>query len=115
MDPGRASPRNCSSPKKARPAESFESRAGRLRKGRRHGCAGLAACKTCAAGTLAEDCAEGELAWVEKQAAANLPIWEGDRIFLRFIEQDAPFFSLKLVYQGDRLVSAALNGEEYRI
>lgn len=66
-------------------------------------------------GTLAGDCAEGELAWVEKQAAANLPMWEGDRIFLRFIEQDAPFFSLKLVYQGDRLAAAALNGEDYPI
>lgn len=66
-------------------------------------------------GRLAEDCAEGELAWVEKRAAASLPMWAGDRIFLRLLEQDAPFFSLKLVYEGDALVSAALNGEPYAI
>ncbi len=69
-------------------------------------------------GHLAEECAEGELAWVEKRAAAALPMWAGDRIFLRLLEQnaqDAPFFSLKLVYEGDALVSAALNGEPYAI
>ena len=66
-------------------------------------------------GTLAEDCAEGELAWVEKWAAEDLPRWEGDRIFLHLLEHGAPFFSLKLVYQGDRLCAAALNGEDYPI
>ena len=65
-------------------------------------------------GAPAENCAEGELAWVEKHAAAGLPMWEGDRIFLRLLEQGAPFFSLKLVYRGERLASAALNGEAYQ-
>lgn len=64
-------------------------------------------------GTLAEDCAEGELAWVEKQAARGLPMWEGDAVFLRLLEQDAPFFSLKLIYRGERLADAALNGRPY--
>ncbi len=57
------------------------------------------------------DCDEGELVWVKKERMAGLPQWEGDRIFLRLIEENAPFFSLKLVYQGDRLVEAVLNGE----
>ena len=35
----------------------------------------------------------------------------GDRIFLRLLEQDAPFFSLKLVYDGDELVYSALDGK----
>ena len=61
-------------------------------------------------GTLAGPCVEGELAWVEKSAVPGLPLWEGDRIFLRLLAQEAPFFSLKLVYRGSTLVSASLNG-----
>jgi 8-oxo-dGTP diphosphatase len=56
------------------------------------------------------DCEEGTLEWIGKRELLEKPIWEGDRIFLRLLEEDAPFFSLKLVYEGDRLVSAALNG-----
>jgi len=55
-------------------------------------------------------CDEGILEWVKKSDFAALPQWEGDRIFLRLLEEDAPFFSLKLCYAGDRLTFAALNG-----
>ena len=58
------------------------------------------------------ECSEGVLHWVEKSDLYNLPIWQGDKIFLRLIEQNAPFFSLKLVYRGDTLISAVLNGKE---
>ena len=60
-------------------------------------------------GTL-RDCDEGELEWVDKQRILRLPIWEGDRIFLRLLHTDEPFFSLKLCYSGDRLTAAVLNG-----
>ncbi len=53
-------------------------------------------------------CDEGELRWVEKEEVLSLPLWEGDREFLRLLREDAPFFSLKLVYQGDKLVSSKL-------
>lgn len=56
-------------------------------------------------------CGEGDLAWVRKADIPSLPLWEGDRIFLRLLEEDAPFFSLKLRYEGDRLAEAALNGK----
>ena len=56
------------------------------------------------------ECDEGELEWIRKADFAALPQWEGDKIFLRLLEEDVPFFSLKLVYEGDTLVSAALNG-----
>lgn len=59
-------------------------------------------------------CEEGELAWVDKRALRSLNLWEGDRIFLDLLEQNAPFFSLKLQYQGERLLYAALNGEAIR-
>ena len=63
-------------------------------------------------GTLLE-CDEGTLEWVDKQAVYDLPIWEGDKIFLRLIEEGAPFFSLKLEYIGDTLVNAVLNGKKW--
>ena len=57
------------------------------------------------------DCDEGVLEWVDKTRLLTLPIWEGDRIFLRLLDTDVPFFSLKLCYTGDRLTRAVLNGE----
>ena len=63
-------------------------------------------------GTLAENCPEGDLAWVKKEEVPALPLWEGDRIFLRLLEEGRPFFSLKLVYEGDHLVQAVLDGKE---
>lgn len=59
-----------------------------------------------------KECDEGELCWVEISEIYNLPIWEGDKIFLRLIEEKSPFFSLKLEYIGDTLINAVLNGEK---
>lgn len=61
-------------------------------------------------GTLRE-CDEGELQWVKKSDFSALEQWEGDRIFLRLMESGAPFFSLKLRYEGDHLAEAVLNGK----
>ncbi|MGM9652137.1 MAG: NUDIX hydrolase [Eubacteriales bacterium] len=60
------------------------------------------------------DCDEGELCWVPIHEVYSLPMWEGDRIFLDLLREDAPFFSLKLVYTGDSLRGAWLNGEKIR-
>ena len=38
-------------------------------------------------------------------------MWEGDKIFLDLLWQDAPFFLLKLRYEGQRLVEAVLDGK----
>ncbi len=57
----------------------------------------------CFTGTLKE-CDEGVLEWVPKAQMGELPQWEGDRIFLDLLEQKAPFFRLKLVYSGNKLV-----------
>lgn len=59
-------------------------------------------------------CAEGDLAWMKKSDFRNLPMWEGDRIFLDLLEADAPFFSLKLVYHGESLTAAVLNGKKIK-
>lgn len=58
-----------------------------------------------------KNCDEGELQWLPKEQLYSLPMWEGDRIFLDLLEQDVPFFSLKLVYEGETLVEAVLNGK----
>ena len=57
---------------------------------------------------------EGELRWVSREFLNELPKWEGDQIFLDLLWQDAPFFLLKLRYDGDKLVEAVLNGEKIR-
>lgn len=57
------------------------------------------------------DCDEGELVWVKKSEIYSLNLWEGDRIFLKKLDECKDFFSLKLSYdvKGD-LVEAVLNG-----
>ena len=60
-------------------------------------------------GTL-KTCDEGNLEWIRRKDLLQLPMWEGDKIFLRLLDEDAPFFLLKLVYDGDRLVNAVLDG-----
>lgn len=60
------------------------------------------------------ECDEGDLQWVSMDFLDALPTWEGDRIFLNLLWQDAPFFLLTLRYQGDRLVEAVLDGKKIR-
>ena len=55
-------------------------------------------------------CDEGVLKWVEPDEMKTLPMWAGDRIFLKLIEGPGPYFSLKLTYRGDALTSAVLDG-----
>ena len=59
-------------------------------------------------------CDEGVLEWIGKDALAALPQWAGDKIFLRLLREDAPFFSLKLRYEGELLAEAVLNGKHIK-
>ena len=54
------------------------------------------------------ECTEGTLEWVPKEQIETLPLWEGDKIFLQLLMEDAGFFSLKLRYQGDELAESKL-------
>lgn len=60
------------------------------------------------------ECEEGDLVWIDKSQVYDLPIWEGDKIFFRMLEQNDPFFSLKLKYENDVLVEASLNGRPFK-
>ena len=57
-------------------------------------------------------CEEGDLQWVSREFIDRLPQWEGDKIFLRLLWEDAPYFELTLRYDGDKLIRAVLNGSE---
>ncbi len=62
------------------------------------------------------ECNEGDLEWVPKEKVYDLPIWEGDKIFFRLLEEERPFFSLKLSYDAkDVLLRAVLDGKELAI
>ena len=58
------------------------------------------------------ECDEGELEWISKDKLLELTLWEGDKIFLRLIDTPCPFFSLKLVYCGEALTEAVLDGKK---
>ena len=60
------------------------------------------------------ECDEGVLEWVPIEQINALPAWEGDKIFLALMQQNRPFFSLKLVYEGEHLAEAVLDGERIR-
>ena len=57
-------------------------------------------------------CDEGDLEWIKKSDLLALPLWEGDKIFLKLLDSDEPFFRLTLQYSGDRLIRAELNGAQ---
>lgn len=59
-------------------------------------------------------CEEGRLEWVEQSRIEELELWEGDRIFFRLLWEEAPFFSLKLVYREGVLLEAVLDGKKIR-
>lgn len=57
-------------------------------------------------------CNEGILEWVDIEKVWKLNLWEGDKIFFRLLDENVPFFSLKLVYSREgKLEYAALNGK----
>ena len=57
------------------------------------------------------ECNEGTLEWIDKEKVYELPLWEGDKIFFRLLEEQRPHFSLKLRYVGEALVEAVLDGK----
>ena len=61
-----------------------------------------------------KECHEGDLQWVSREFLNSLPKWEGDEIFLKLLWENAPFFLLKLRYEGDKLLEAVLNGKRIR-
>ena len=49
------------------------------------------------------DCDEGELVWLDKQELLKKNLWEGDRLFLKALDERKEFFIMKFRYEGERL------------
>lgn len=58
------------------------------------------------------ECNEGDLKWIRKEDIKDLNLWEGDRIFIDLIHNNAEFFYLTLNYKDDVLVDDQLEFEE---
>ena len=56
------------------------------------------------------ECDEGVITWVDKSKLDAIPMWEGDRIFFDLLNKRSDFFSLKLEYAGNTLVSYSIDG-----
>ena len=50
------------------------------------------------------DCDEGELVWLDKQELLKKNLWEGDKLFLKALDERSEFFMMKFRYEGERLV-----------
>ncbi len=55
-------------------------------------------------------CDEGTLEWVPVDTVPSLNLWPGDKYFLRLLAGNAPFFSLKLTYDGSTLIGVDREG-----
>ena len=56
------------------------------------------------------ECNEGDLSWVDKSIVPTLPTWEGDKVFLELLlSGDERFFSVKLQYEGEKLINKQIN------
>lgn len=51
-----------------------------------------------------KECNEGELHFINKSDILNLNLWEGDRIFLKYLDDDEPYFELELIYENKKLI-----------
>ena len=61
-------------------------------------------------GRMIDECPEGTLKWVSKEKVMELPLWEGDRHFLADLITGEKKISMKLVYEGEKLVRAVRFG-----
>lgn len=55
------------------------------------------------------ECNEGDLEWVDIDRIPSLNLWEGDKIFLKKIQEEEGFFTAKFVYDGDKLLNYKIN------
>lgn len=60
-------------------------------------------------GQQIKECDEGDLEWISKEKVLDLPTWEGDKIFVQMIQKEEPFFSIKFIYEGEKLMDYTIN------
>lgn len=47
------------------------------------------------------ECSEGELKWIPEEKLMTLPMWEGDREFLKYLLEGREYISMTLRYTGE--------------
>jgi len=50
------------------------------------------------------DSAEGDLRWIDDSELLNLNLWDGDKIFLKWMDEKG-FFSAKFTYKNRKLIN----------
>lgn len=55
-------------------------------------------------GELIDSCPEGELKFIKKEEILNLPLWEGDKYFLKELIIGNKDIDMNLYYEGDTLI-----------
>lgn len=53
---------------------------------------------------------EGELEWIEKERIMGLPLWEGDKVFLKDLTEGGKSINYTLKYKGDELICIEKEG-----
>lgn len=53
---------------------------------------------------MLKECDEGTLEWISTDKLLDLNLWEGDRHFLKWIQEDSPMFSAKFEYEDNKLI-----------
>ena len=53
------------------------------------------------------ECLEGDLVWIDKSKLMDLNLWEGDKLFMQWMEQYNTF-SAKLIYEDGNLMNYSL-------
>ena len=61
---------------------------------------------------IEKECNEGDLKWIPKNEILDLKLWEGDKIFLKLLFENSPFFYLTLNYENDNVISSKLEFKE---
>lgn len=54
------------------------------------------------------ECSEGHLDWIDDEKLKSLPLWEGDYLFLDWLNQNR-FFTAKFVYENKKLLSHSVH------
>lgn len=54
------------------------------------------------------DCDEGILKWIPINDLKQLPMWEGDYLFLDKLLNNDPYFKMKLIYKNGHLVASEI-------
>jgi 8-oxo-dGTP diphosphatase len=56
-----------------------------------------------------KECNEGELHYIHESKLLDLPMWEGDKIFLPLLINTDEFIKLHLIYKEDKLIDVIHN------